>query len=395
MTVKILTGDCREVLKTLPDESVHCVVTSPPYWGLRDYGVVGQIGLEPDFRDYLKIMVEVFREIKRVLRKDGTCWVNMGDNYVGAVNGRSARDSKIIGGDDRTFRDKPFSNIGNGLKPKDMAGMPWRLAFALQEDGWWLRSDIIWSKPNPMPESIRDRPTKAHEYLFLLAKSERYYYDAEAIREDVALSQHGRIRSDIIGGKSWKEREQHSIGGRYETRASRPPGSRTNGGALALAWESGERTGRDGEGGAPLCHGPEVARPDDGITRNRRTVWEIATAPFSEAHFATFPPALVEPCIKAGCPKDGTVLDPFGGAGTVGLVADRLGRNAILIELNPEYAKMAEQRLSRDAGLFSSVERETPPVGGGASLTGGQWESARSFSPPEELNTTLQSSGGT
>jgi DNA modification methylase len=231
----------------------------------------------------------------------------MGDCYAAAQNGRSARDTKIYGNDNRTFRDKPFSTVGNGLKPKDLVGMPWRLAFALQADGWYLRSDIIWSKPNPMPESVIDRPTKAHEYVFLMSKSERYFYDQDAIRDEPSG------RTDPI----------RSFGNNPNRNDSNDAG-----------WA-----------------------PDGFVGANRRTVWEIPTAPFPEAHFATFPPALIEPCILAGCPKDGIVLDPFGGAGTTGLVADRLGRSAILIELNPAYAAIAERRITGDAPLFAQVTR--------------------------------------
>jgi DNA modification methylase len=231
-------------------------------------------------------MVEVFREVHRVLRDDGTVWLNLGDSYA----------------------------TGAGLKPKDLIGIPWRVAFALQADGWYLRQDIIWSKPNPMPESVTDRCTKAHEYVFLLSKSARYYYDADAIAEAV---EYGENRATFLGGT--------------------------------------ERLRK-----ANLCSGG-LQPSDKGMdrqsvsTRNKRSVWEVATAPFSEAHFATFPPALIEPCILAGCPKGGTVLDHFGGAGTTGLVADRLGRDAVLIELNPEYAAMAERRIREDAGMFANV----------------------------------------
>jgi len=279
-------------------------------------------------------MVGVFREVRRVLKRDGTLWLNLGDSYAAKANGRPAEE---VVGDDRTFRDKPFSTVGpvarpgwdahgglvgmaaarnrNGiagfdagnLKPKDMCGVPWRVAFALQEDGWWLRQDIIWAKPNPMPESVTDRCTKAHEYLFLLAKSERYYYDQGAIAEsairagDIPLGSHKHMNGDF--GRYAQGLEKHAL--------------------------------------LPV-----------NLMRNKRSVWEIATAPFLEAHFATFPPALVEPCILAGCPKGGTVLDPFGGAGTVGLVADRLERNAVLIELNPKYNEMATRRIVGDAPLF-------------------------------------------
>lgn len=327
MTVKIITGDCRDVLKTMADESVHCVVCSPPYWGLRDYGVSGQLGLERSLGEHITTMVEVFREVRRVLRSDGTLWLNYGDCYATSPNGRPAAD---IVNDDRTFRDKPFSTVGpiyrdkrmergSGrwgggnnsdatLKAKDLCMIPHRLAIALQADGWWVRADIVWSKSNPMPESIRDRPAKAHEYVFLLTKSPRYYFDAEAIRED---------RTQDEDAKGFR-------GGSY---VGGEPGPRQVVG----------NTHRDSE------------------TRNARSVWEFATAPFPEAHFATFPPELAERCIKAGCPEGGVVLDCFGGAGTTGLVADRLRRSAILIELNPAYAELARKRIEKDAGMFAEV----------------------------------------
>lgn len=520
MSVRILIGDVREQLKTLADESVHCVVTSPPYWGLRDYGTAAwsggdagcdhlmppgggtaasgmgnyhgesltatvervekrrqqfgtvcrkcgarridsQLGLEPTLSEHVSTMADVFDEVRRVLRSDGTLWLNYGDSYATSINGRSAADTKLLSDDDRTFRDKPFSTIGpinpqyyycddcnitchisemtsgcpkcgqtmvptehkprvgksgnkgnpgsdhsfrttagGVLKPKDLCGVPWRIAFALQERGWYLRQDIIWSKPNPMPESVRDRCTKAHEYVFLLTKSPRYYFDAEAIAEE-------GITGDL----------------------RRPYGSP---GANML-----DPRGKQGDGSP---------RDTATTTRNKRSVWEIATAPYPEAHFATFPPELPEICIKAGtsekgcCGKCGkgwkreiekgelrpvrgnyigelgddrkqdgtaeviykagrsmvrtdegwsllkrdtktlgwspscqcdvlfgtyparltpcTVLDPFGGAGTTGLVADRLQRNAILIELNPTYAALAEKRIRGDGGMFAKVAAE-------------------------------------
>ena len=442
MTMRILTGDCREVLRTLPSESVHCCVTSPPYYGLRDYGTAtweggdpncdhsgrknrnhqgnigsrnekgdafrnsgryvdqgnatgrqckcgarridSQLGLEPDFNDYIAQMVEVFREVRRVLRRDGTLWLNMGDSYAsqGGYRDYGSHDNYVGRGPTGGQRPLPTNN----LKPKDLCGIPWRLAFALQADGWWLRQDIIWSKPNPMPESVTDRCTKAHEYIFLLSKSARYYYDAGAIKEDGAES--SCTRAGILRKIAPKD--------------SKRPGSENGQSRLEVGSIIGEYGG----------------------TRNKRSVWEIATAPFSEAHFATFPPALIEPCIKAGtsekgcCAKCGApwvrnvskkfvldhevalterhvnaddndqgsnrykdghqpgrylsdtidwspscscnadvvpaaVLDCFGGAGTTGLVADRLQRNAILIELNPEYAAMAERRIHDDAPLFA------------------------------------------
>lgn len=311
MSVRILTGDCRTVLQTLADESVNCVVTSPPYFGLRDYGMDGQIGLEPTPDAFVVEMVAVFREVRRVLRKDGTLWLNLGDSYAGGGRGGGAEGCKQ--------RTNAGSLLGpkkapDGLKPKDLMGIPWRVAFALQADGWWLRQDIIWHKPNPMPESITDRCTKAHEYLFLLTKGERYAFDAKAIAETCVSTAPAGNKVSATKGR---------IGG---------------GGG----WDASPKSDR--------------SIPADG--RNKRSVWTVQSSPFPEAHFATFPPDLIEPCIKAGCPVGGTVLDPFGGAGTTGLVADRLSRNAILIELNPTYATMARDRLARDGGMFASLAAE-------------------------------------
>jgi DNA modification methylase len=337
MTVTILKGDCREVLRTLPDDSVHCVVTSPPYWGLRDYGIADQIGLELSPEAFVAEMVGVFREVRRALRKDGTCWLNLGDSYMGGGRGGGAEDCKQrtnVGSLDAA----PNQRVA-GYKQKDLVGAPWMVAFALRADGWYLRQDIIWSKPNPMPESVRDRCTKAHEYLFLLSKSERYHYDQDAIAEAAAYS--GLANQDESGFKdprrfNGKHQEGYNSSGAIRSKdmdgGARPPTSRPH---SLSAFEA--------------ANGREYA------TRNKRSVWEIPTAPYSEAHFATFPPALIEPCILAGCPKGGTVLDPFGGAGTTGLVADRLGRDAILIELNPEYAALAERRIRGDAGMFASI----------------------------------------
>lgn len=314
MSIQIINNDVFMGLSQLQDDSVDCCVTSPPYWGLRDYGVEGQIGLEPTMTDHLATMVAVFEEVRRVLKPEGTCWVNYGDCYATTPNGRSAADTKAAGGDDRTFRDKPFSTIGGALKAKDLCMIPNRLAIALQDAGWWVRSEIIWHKPNPMPESIRDRPATAHEKIFLLTKSARYFYDAEAVMERVADSSSARLNQNIEDQAG----SNRANGGR-----------KTNGSMKAVG-------GCDGK-------------------RNLRNVWTIPTAAFSDAHFATFPSALVEKCIIAGCPKGGLVLDPFGGSGTTGMVADRLGRNAVLIELNPEYAEMARKRVSDDAGMFAEV----------------------------------------
>jgi DNA modification methylase len=324
MTVRILKGDCREVLKGLPENSVHCCVTSPPYWGLRDYGMGGQIGLEPTPAEFAAEMVAVFDEVRRVLRDDGTLWLNLGDSYMGGGRGGGAENCKQrtnVGSLDAA----PNQRVA-GYKQKDLVGIPWEVAFALRKAGWWLRQDIIWSKPNPMPESVTDRCTKAHEYLFLMTKSGQYHYDADAISE---AAEYTALTGQDASG----------FNGKHGQRAAR-------GKALTSPRNDGNPWNENnGRGFVPTSD-----------TRNKRSVWSIPTSPFGEAHFATFPPALIEPCILAGCSKGGTVLDPFGGAGTTGMVADRLGRNAILIELNPEYAAIAEHRIKNDAGMFAAVE---------------------------------------
>jgi len=377
----IICGDVLDGLRSLPECSVQCVVTSPPYWGLRDYGMPGQIGLEPTPEEYVEKMVEVFHEVRRVLRDDGVAWVNYGDCYASSgrkdENGCSNRSE---------FPEMPGRSPSGTLKPKDLVGMPWRIAFALQADGWYLRSDIIWSKPNPMPESVTDRPTKSHEYVFLLTKSSRYFYDADAVREEHKQESLARVE------QGW-----HC--------------DRLNqGNSLARGEPSAISVSKMGD---------KWCNPTG---RNRRTVWEIATQPTPEAHFATFPEALVEPCIKAGtsergcCPECGApwrrivesgggttgaswhdhsddlgrgqiappsatfkdyyrrsvgwrptctcdiaetvpcvVLDPFGGSGTVAKVARDLGRSSILIELNPEYVEIAKKRLRIGEQLDTGV----------------------------------------
>jgi DNA modification methylase len=308
---RLYLGDVREVLAELPDESVHCVVTSPPYWGLRDYAVEGQLGLEPTPDQYIHNMVAVFREVRRVLRRDGTCWLNIGDSYTSTAWGGSVHGT---GG----ATEKQATNIGSfhesrartGLKPKDLCGIPWRLAFALQQDGWYLRAEIIWAKPNPMPESVTDRPTKAHEQVFLLTRSPRYFYDAGAVREPPAESVIARSAYKVGGVKRDASRNDH---------------------------DQGER----------------CSFSDFLAGRNLRSVWEIPTEPFPQAHFATYPQALVERCVKAGCPEDGTVLDPFIGSGTTALVARRLGRKCIGIELSPEYAQICLDR-TRQLSLLAT-----------------------------------------
>jgi DNA modification methylase len=316
LSTDILHGDCREVLATLPAESVQTCVTSPPYWGLRDYGVPGQLGLERTPAEYVANMVAVFREVRRVLRDDGTLWLNLGDSYAaGGTGGAPSAKSTLSrhGIDGRSpYLDAMGQNKSRtaplGLKPKDLVGIPWRVAFALQADGWYLRSDIIWHKPNPMPESVTDRPTKAHEYLFLLAKSERYYYDADAIAEP------------------FSDKTQWTYPQPDKAAAA---GQTTNG------------TGASGLRAKP-----------DRENRNRRSVWSIATQPFDGAHFATFPRTLIEPCILAGSRPGDVVLDPFMGSGTTAQVSEHLGRQWIGCELNPEYVTLQAKRLQQRAMAF-------------------------------------------
>jgi DNA modification methylase len=319
----------------MPDASVQCCVTSPPYWGLRDYGHDGQIGLESTPEAYVARMVEVFREVRRVLRDDGTLWLNLGDSYAskpcashGYKDGRTNRGQRSSAG------------VPDGLKSKDLVGIPWRVAFALQADGWWLRQDIIWHKPNPMPESVTDRCTKAHEYVFLLTKSERYYYDSEAVSEPVAVSTTARLSQPSLP---------------LQAGSDRVPG-KTNGPMKAVGPRFGGNKFGDSDDPKHATKSGNVYQiPDANGRRNRRSVWTITTKPFSGAHFAVMPPDLADLCIRAGCPEGGVVLDPFGGAGTVGLVADRLGRDAVLCELNPEYAELARRRIADDNRLFGKV----------------------------------------
>lgn len=300
---KLYVGDCIEALRLMADQSVNCCVTSPPYYGLRDYGVDGQIGLEETPEQFIARLVEVFREVRRVLRDDGVLWVNIGDSYASRANGSVGNSSDGYNHphvSHRTKHARRSSHIPNGYKHKDLIGIPWMLAFALRADGWYLRQDIIWNKPNPMPESVRDRCTKAHEYIFLLSKSRKYFFDNEALKEDAKTPPMARDKS----AEGYQANYAH--GDRFS---------------------AGERVyGADGK-------------------RNRRSVWNIATKPYKGAHFAVFHPELIEPCILAGCPVGGVVLDPFGGSGTTAGVAIKHGRDAVLCELNPEYAELIPARI--------------------------------------------------
>ncbi|WP_441931566.1 DNA-methyltransferase [Mesorhizobium sp. 2RAF21] len=345
--VTLWTADCFAALEAIEADSVDCVVCSPPYYGLRDYGVDGQIGLEPTLGEHLDVMVRVFEAVKRVLKPTGTCWINYGDCYATTPNGRSAADTKATGNDDRTFRDKPFSTIGGVLKAKDLCMMPNRLAIALQEAGWWVRSEIVWGKTNPMPDSAKDRPGTSHEKIFLLSKSARYWYDAEAVRFGLrpkTLTTYGTVRNDVEDDGSGKVKKAN-MAATMPVRQSRKV-------KVPAGWDTGEgghgSIHREGRGDPEYLEVAIEGRNLRNYEPAPLTVWPMATQPFSDAHFATFPPELAERCILAGCPKGGLVLDPFGGAGTTALVALRHGRHATLIELNPEYAEMARRRIETE-----------------------------------------------
>ena len=308
MNIEILQGDCIESLKKLEDQSINTCITSPPYWGLRNYNDESkQLGMEDTPEEFVENLVNVFREVKRVLRDDGTVWLNLGDSYNTTQAGNKTWGDGV--GANKHYVDGSIPkkrNLIQGLKKKDLVGIPWRVAFALQQDGWYLRQDIIWHKPNPMPESVRDRCTKAHEYIFLLSKNVKYYFDNEAIKEDAKYPQGPNSPQSIKKGKG--------------------------------------EFGMDTRGG--LSKIGALAK------KNKRSVWTITTKPFKGAHFATFPKDLIEPCVLAGCLEGGTVLDPFGGSGTTGIVAAQHNRNAVLLELNQEYIDLANARINNELGMF-------------------------------------------
>ena len=312
MKYKILEGNAIDRLKDLNDESVNCCVTSPPYWNLRDYGNENQIGLEETPDEFIEKLVKVFSEVKRVLKNDGTLWVNISDTYCSTSPNTMGDKLNIKGvSEQRSLASRKYRPpTPTGMKPKDLVGIPWMLAFALRRNGWYLRQDIIWHKPNPMPESVKDRCTKAHEYIFLLAKSEKYYYDNSSIAEPV--SYYSRFNGSQ-GGKSGANGDRNDKG-----RVSIP--NKSNG------------------------------------YKNRRSVWSVATHPYRNAHFATFPEKLIEPCILAGCPDNGIVLDPFSGSGTTGAVAIKNNKNYIGIELNPEYIELSHKRIQESCGFLAERE---------------------------------------
>jgi DNA modification methylase len=327
MDYTILTGDCRQTLATMATGSVQTCITSPPYFGLRDYGMPDQLGLEQTPAAFVAELVGVLREVWRVLADDGTLWLNLGDSYAHSTKNTDSFTRSRTECSPGTLRK-------HGLKVRDLIGIPWRVAFALQDDGWYLRQDIIWHKPNPMPESVTSRCTKAHEYIFLLSKQPKYYFDAKAMQEPVAPSQVGRVRADRVGGTSHKERGQHSIGHVYTGARPRVENTRKE---LRTDTESRHRSSIPG--------GQSLQAEPDG-TRNRRSVWTVATQPYAGAHFATFPPELIRPCVLAGSRPGDVVLDCFNGSGTTGFVALQEGRNYMGCELNPEYVKLTHERLA-------------------------------------------------
>ena len=300
----IIYGDCRNKLKELGPESVQICVTSPPYWGLRDYGHDDQLGLEETPEEYTDNLVEVFRQVKRVLKDDGTLWLNLGDSY----NGSGGAGGDYNKGGLKEGQPKYKGRNILTLKPKDLVGIPWRVAFALQADGWYLRQDIIWHKPNPMPEPVKDRCTKSHEYIFLLSKSEKYFYDADAISEPI----------------------QDSTVERYKT-----------------GWDGDRKRGWPGNSQNNMHKYMGSEKAQSVTHRNKRSVWTVNTKPYSEAHFAVFPQELIEPCIQAGSKTGDVVLDPFFGSGTTGEVAERFGRNYVGIELNEEYKSLQHKRCAQ------------------------------------------------
>jgi site-specific DNA-methyltransferase (adenine-specific) len=425
MKIQILQGNCIETLQKLDDKSINTCITSPPYWGLRNYNdEEKQLGMEDTPEEFVDNLVKVFREVKRVLRDDGTVWLNLGDSY--SSGGRTTTTNQSLRGnkDYGVTRPKP----SKGIKPKDLIGIPWRVALALQQDGWYLRQDIIWHKPNPMPESVKDRCTKAHEYIFLLSKNVKYYFDNEAIKEDLAESSKTRLTQKNIKNQKGSDRVPGKTNGKMkavvskkhgkyktqENEATHRQGMHANRGdnlvevrtklpeqkyfveflksktkAKVLAentdipltkiehWFRADTAGFAYPGRDDWCKvreyiddwSKEFNQIDEGLTyyelktdevvvlnkRNKRSVWTITTKPFKGAHFATFPKDLIEPCVLAGCPEGGTVLDPFGGSGTTGIVAVNNNRHAVLCELNQEYINLAKDRINQEGGMFVDI----------------------------------------
>lgn len=365
MLNKIYRRNVLDVPWPMDNNSIDCCITSPPYWGLRDYGNADQIGLEKTPEEYVERMVHVFNEVYRVLKPEGTLWLNLGDSYASSGKNRTekqASEKTTLNGSLTTQFQilKQQNKIINGLKPKDLVGIPWMVAFALRSAGWYLRQDIIWSKPNPMPESVTDRCTKSHEYIFLLTKSDKYYYNQEAIRVPLKDESIARLAQDIeqqkgsdrVPGKSNGPMKAvikgHRVGGNGKYTESGDAKHRTKSGKDWAPIMAGSAQINNGRSGFYDNDVKSPVRP----TANKKSVWTVSTKPFKEAHFATFPEDLITPCILAGCPKDGVVLDPFMGAGTTALVAKSNDRNFIGFELNQKYIEIAENRLKQKFGMF-------------------------------------------
>lgn len=399
--IKIIQGDCLQTIKSLQDKSVNTCVTSPPYWGLRDYDEDAQLGLEESPEEFVQNLVILFSEIKRVLRDDGTVWLNLGDSYAGN-NSRASNNGRAGYG---TEREGVFNKTGQGLKNKDLVGIPWRVAFALQQDGWYLRQDIIWHKPNPMPESVKDRCTKAHEYIFLLTKKPKYYFDYESIKEDCVTKSKQTNKKNTHGKYQTKENEAKNRQGIHadrgdkliEVRTKLPTQkdlvdflrSKTTAKTLANStdipltkiehwfrydengfayptiedWNKVKEFIDDWSDGFNLidealtCYELKTDEVAHTNKKNKRSVWTVSTKSFKGAHFATFPMDLIEPCVLAGCPEGGVVLDPFAGSGTTGIVAVNNNRNACLIDLSNEYLDIAEKRIQEQAKVDYKIVR--------------------------------------
>ena len=337
LTARIMVGDAVARLRELSDGSVRTCVTSPPYWGLRDYGNDGQLGLESTPQEFVENLCQVFDEVRRVLADDGTLWVNLGDSYAGGAAASGGKQRLGPNKDlDNQRNDVKLKKVGEGLKPKDLVGIPWRFAFAMQDRGWYLRQDIIWAKPNPMPESVTDRCTKSHEYVFLLTKNPRYYFDYEAIKEPSSAESAAREKR----GRSEGHKNANGVPGQTVHSMHKPR-------------FGGQKYGDNDDKKFATYSGNEYVANG---TRNKRSVWTVTTKGYKEAHFAVYPPELITPCVLAGSAEGDTVLDPFSGSGTTGEVALRNGREYIGVELNPDYAELSQRRITKAIGMLGKVE---------------------------------------
>lgn len=347
--ITFLAGDARTALRALPKQSIQCCVTSPPYYGLRDYGVAGQIGLEPTPDEYVAEMVAVFKQVKRVLCDDGTLWLNIGDSYASPTKGSGGASEKQLRNAGSRYQDGAKARrVGMGdAKPKDLLGIPWMLAFALRADGWYLRSAIVWHKLNPMPESTEDRPTSAYELVFLLTKRAKYFYDADAIRNPASAA----LIQQVEAGYAGQDTKDYDAGGAQSASSTK---SRIIAGARA---KIDKQRGHGRRHTGLNDHWDRLTREEQqAIGSNARNVWMIPTQSYRGSHFAVMPTELAERCIKAGSRPGDAILDPFGGAGTTAVAAEKMGRHTTLLELNPAYVALAKQRLGLPAGLEAEMD---------------------------------------